>query len=92
MKIVSTGLTEEVQRRKMRRDHLCRRQAPLYGVSWATRPQIKCPKRHGASIHRLIRWRVTGLYGRNGVGVGEDAAKTVSLGFLGLPRGPAKNS
>jgi len=52
----------EVQRRKVRRHHLCRRQAPLHGVSGATRPQIICPQRHFASIHRLIQWRVTELY------------------------------
>jgi len=30
-----------------------------------------------ASIHRLIQWRVTELYGRNGVGGSKDAAKIV---------------
>jgi hypothetical protein len=67
----------EVQRRRVRRVHLCRRQAPLQGVSGATRPQIICPQRHCASSHRLIQWRVTELYGRNGVGGSKDAAKIV---------------
>jgi len=68
------------------RHHLCRRQAPLHGVSRATRPQIICPQRHCASIHRLIQWRVTELYGRNGVGGSKDAERMVysvsSDGFL----------
>ena len=67
----------KVQRRRVRRVHLCRRQAPLHGVSGATRPQIICPKRHCGSIHRLIQWHVTDLYGRNGVGGSRGAAKIV---------------
>ena len=67
----------EVQRRRVRRVHLCRRRAPLQGVSGATRPQIICPQRNCAGIHLLIQWRVTELYGRNGVGGSKDAAKIV---------------
>jgi hypothetical protein len=49
----------------------------LQGVSGATRPQIICPPLHCAGIHLLIQWRVTELYGRNGVGGSKDAAKIV---------------
>jgi len=70
-----------VQRRRVRRHHLCRRQAPLHGVSWATRPQIICPQRHCASIQRLMQWRVTEIYGRNGVGGSKDAARIVHSVF-----------
>ena len=66
-----------MQRRVVRRVHLCRRQAPLHGVSGATRPQIICPQRRCASSHRLTQWRVTELYGRKGVGGSKDAAKIV---------------
>jgi len=70
----------------VRRHHLYRRQAPLHGVSGATRPQIICPQHHCASIHRLIQWRVTELCGRNGVGGSKHAAGIVysvySDGFL----------
>jgi len=82
---VSSVLTDllEVHRRRVRQHHLCRRQAPLHGVSGATRSHILCPQRHCARIHRLIQWRVTELYGRNGVGGSEDDAKIVySRGFL----------
>ena len=47
------------------------------GISRATRPSIKCPQRYCASIHRLTQWRVTDVYGRNGVGGCKDAAKIV---------------
>jgi len=60
-------------RRRVRQHHLCRRQAPLYGVSRATRQQIICPQRRCGSIHRLIQERV----GRNGVGGSRGAAKIV---------------
>jgi len=74
-----------VQRRRVRRHHLCRRQAPLHGVSGATRQHIICPQRHCGSIHRLIQWRVTELYGRNGVGGSRGAAKNVySVYFNGV--------
>jgi len=76
----------EVQRRRVRRHHLCRRQAPLHGASGATRPRIICPQRHCASIHRLIQWRQTEIYGGNGVGGSKEAARIVysvySDGFL----------
>jgi len=57
--------------------------APLHGVSGATRPHTLCPQRHCASIHRLIQWRVTEFYGRNGVGGSEDAAKIVFSVYSG---------
>jgi len=55
VKNVSSGMTDllEVQRRRVRLHRLCRRQAPLHGVSGATHPQILCLQRHCASIHCL---------------------------------------
>jgi len=47
----------------VRRHCLCRRQAALHGASGAPRPQMECPQRRCADIHRLILWRVTELYG-----------------------------
>ena len=43
----------------MRCHRLCRRQAALHSISWATRPQMECPQRHRATDRRLIIWRVT---------------------------------
>jgi hypothetical protein len=42
---------------------------------------MECPQRHRATIHHLTQWRVTELYGRNGVDVGEDAVKKASSGL-----------
>ena len=53
----------EAQRRRTRRHRLCRRQAALEGTFWATRPQMICPQRRCANNRRLMRWRVTELYG-----------------------------
>ena len=66
--------------RRVRRHHLCRRQAPFHGFSGATRPQIICPQRHRATIHHIRPWRVTELYGAHGVEVGGEAAKIVPAG------------
>jgi len=52
------GLT--VQRRRVRRHRLCRRHTTLRGASEATRPYIL---RRCTSIHRLVSWHVTQLYG-----------------------------
>ena len=52
-----------VQRDRVRRHRLCRRQAPLHGASGATRPHMECPGSHRASIRLLIKWRVSELYG-----------------------------
>ena len=60
--------------------HLCRCQAALHGASGATSSQMACPQRHRATMHHLITWRVTELYGAHGVEVGEDAAKIVPAG------------
>jgi len=53
----------DIQRLRMRRHRLCRRQAALHGASGAPRSQMECPQRHRATNHRLMNWCVTELYG-----------------------------
>ena len=60
---------------------ICRRHAALHGVSGATRSKTKCPQRHGTNMHRSITRASPNFTARNGVGVGEDAAKIVFLGL-----------
>jgi hypothetical protein len=53
----------ELQRRRMRRHRLCRRQAAFEGASGAQHPQMICPQRRCANNRLLIIWRVTEPYG-----------------------------
>jgi hypothetical protein len=63
----------------IRYNRLCRHLAGVRVVVLMARPLVIDLGRHSSDVHHLVNWLDFGENGAHGVGVGEDATKTVGF-------------